>query len=31
MSGQYILDDSYKLKKAKPSGWVILRRILIGL
>ena len=31
MRGQYILDDSYKLKKAKTSGWVILRRILIGL
>ena len=31
MRGQYILDDSYKLKKAKTSGGVILRRILIGL
>lgn len=29
MRGQYILDDNYKLKKAKPSAWVITRRVLL--
>ena len=31
MSSQYILDDNYKLKKAKKSVWATLRRILIFL
>lgn len=29
MKGQYILDDNYKLKKAKTSAWVKTRRVLI--
>ena len=31
MNSQYILDDNYKLKKAKKSVWATLRRILIFL
>lgn len=29
MNGQYILDDNYKLKKAKTSAWAKTRRVLI--
>ena len=30
MRGQYILDDNYKFKKAKPSVWVIVRKVLVA-
>lgn len=31
MKGQYTFDDNYKIKKARPSVWIIIRKVLLLL